>query len=290
MFRACRQVDSIAKCGSLLLLAVAVGGCTATRSPVPAHADATAVVSTTGDQSGEDDQDQSTTPIESVPSESREPGNSNWLEVSGNRFRLYGFPRLDLIFTDSRLSPNNQFPFFVFSEDPSVQAENDEELDIHARLTRLGVDIERDSIPAIPTSSVSGKIELDFQNGGSESREAVRMRLAYLSIKDKSGFSLLAGQTWDLIAPLYPSVNTDSLMWNAGNLGDRRPQLRLGYETAIADLGSVDLAVAIARLGAINDRDLDGDGTADGIDSGKPMIQARFGVADFLNLWFVYRF
>ena len=272
------------KSDSLLLLAsiVVASGCTAVRLPLPAN-NVRAVVPVTEDQSGEDDQDQSLTPIESESSELREPGSSNWLEVSGNRFRLYGFPRLDLIFADSRLAPNNQFPFFVFSEDPTVQPENDEEFDIHARLTRLGVGIERDSIPAIPTARIDGKIELDFQNGGSESREAVRMRLAYLNIVDRSGFSLLAGQTWDLIAPLNPSVNADSLMWNAGNLGDRRPQLRLGYETAFDDMGGVNFAVAIARWGAINNRDLDGDGTADGVDSGLPMLQARLGVTDFLG-------
>jgi len=212
------------------------------------------------------------------------PRTAEWLEVKGTRFRPYGFPRLDVIYTDSRLSPSNQTPFFAFSEDSSVQAkENDEELDIHPRLSRLGIDVERDSIPRWESAKVSGKIEIDFQNGGSESREAVRMRHAYLKIEDASGFSVLGGQTWDLISPLLPSANGDSLMWNAGNLGDRRPQLRLGYETALGGPGKLDLAGAVARTGAINNRDLDGDGTADGIDSGLPMLQARIGVSDLLG-------
>lgn len=213
----------------------------------------------------------------------RESGHSGWLDFKGNRVRLYGFPRLDVIFTDSRLAPNNQFPFFVVSEDPTVQRENDEELDIHPRLTRVGIDIERDDVPLIPGASVAGKVEIDFQNGGSESRELIRMRHAYLRIEHDSGFSVLAGQTWDVISPLFPSVNGDSLMWNAGNIGDRRPQLRFAYETAVADLGRTELAFALARRGAINNRDLDGDGTADGIDSGLPLLEARLGVEDVLG-------
>ncbi|MBA3395922.1 MAG: hypothetical protein H0T89_25040 [Deltaproteobacteria bacterium] len=207
------------------------------------------------------------------------PPNSPWLETKGTRIRLYGFARLDLMFTDSRLDPNNQFPFFV---SPEGTIKNDAQLDIHPRLSRIGIEIERDAIPMVKTAKALGKLELDFQNGGSESREIPRLRHAYLEIKDKSGFVLLAGQTWDLISPLWPSVNSDSLMWNAGNLGDRRPQLRLGIDTKVSD-GTVQALVAVARTGAINNRDLDMDGTADGIDSGKPMIQARVGVTKLLG-------
>ncbi len=224
----------------------------------------------------------------------REPGNSPWLEVGGNRFRVYGFPRLDMIYTDSRLAPNNQFPFWVVSEDPTVQAkDDDEELDLHPRLSRIGIQVERDSIPRWPSAKISGTLEFDFQNGGSESREAVRMRHAYLRVRDASGFGFLAGQTWDLIAPLLPSVNGDSLGWNVGNLGDRRPQLLVDYLAPAFDETKAYAAVAALRTGAINNRDLDGDGTADGIDSGKPMLQARLGLHSFLgridvHVWGLY--
>ena len=73
--------------------------------------------------------------------------------MRGNRFRPYGFPRLNLIYADSRLAPNNQFPFFVVSEDTD---KNDEEFDIHPRLTRLGVEVGRDSIPRIPSADQRG--------------------------------------------------------------------------------------------------------------------------------------
>ena len=214
----------------------------------------------------------------------RQAGSTEWLKVRGNRFRLYGFPRLDMIYTDSRLVPNNQFPFWVMSEDPTIQPDDDdEELDIHPRLTRLGVEVERDEIPMWTSAKLSGKIELDFQNGGSESREAVRMRHAFIKVVDESGLHFLAGQTWDLVSPLFPGVNADGMQWNAGNTGDRRPQFRAGYTGRIDENATWDITAAIARRGAINNRDLDGDGTADGIDSGKPMISGRAGVAKLFH-------
>lgn len=211
-----------------------------------------------------------------------DPIVAEWLEVGGTRVRFYGFPRVDAAYTDSRLVPNNQFPFWAFSEDPTVQDENDEEFEIYVRLTRLGIDIERDSIPYWEGAELTGRIEIDFHNGGSESREAVRMRHAWLKIRD-GGFSLLGGQTWDLVSPLRPSVHADALLWNTGNTGDRRPQIRIGYDLDVEETFTLNFAGAIARQGAINNRDLDGDGTADGIDSGIPMLQARVGVADVLD-------
>ena len=203
---------------------------------------------------------------------------SDWIQRKDHRLRLYGFPRADAIFTDSRLAPNDQFPFFVVSEAPGSDTADDSEFEIHPRLTRLGVDVARDTIPTIPSSSLAGKIEFDFQNGGSESRQAVRLRHAYVQIADENGMTFLAGQTNDLISPLWPSANGDSLMWNAGNLGDRRPQMRLTHRSAVSDEGTLDLAFAIARFGAINNRDLNGDGTPDGIAAGIPMFQVRVGV------------
>jgi hypothetical protein len=71
-------------------------------------------------------------------------------------------------------------------------------------------------------------------------------------------------------------------MWNAGNLGDRRPQLRLGLEDKLGD-GSWNVAVALARTGAVDNKNLDADGERDGDDSGLPMVQARIGLASMLE-------
>jgi hypothetical protein len=57
-------------------------------------------------------------------------------------------------------------------------------------------------------------------NIASESRAVPRIRHAYGEMRWDE-FSILFGQTWDVISPLLPTINDDSLMWNAGNLGDR---------------------------------------------------------------------
>lgn len=57
----------------------------------------------------------------------------------------------------------------------------------------------------------------------------------------------------------------------------------MGYTGDLGEGSSFDVTGAIARLGAINNRDLDGDGTDDGIDSGLPMLQARAGVSDVFD-------
>ena len=51
----------------------------------------------------------------------------------------------------------------------------------------------------------------------------------------------------------------------------------------MAQDAAITLVGAIARPGAINNRDLDGDDTADGIDSGLPMLQARVGLSKALG-------
>jgi hypothetical protein len=98
-------------------------------------------------------------------------------------------------------------------------------------------------------------------------------RHAYLTVAWERS-TLLLGQTWDLISPLYPEVNADTLMWNAGNLGDRRTQVRWTLEPAGAGLA---FAAAAGLTGAVDDQDLDGNGVRDGEDAALPNLQARLG-------------
>jgi hypothetical protein len=176
----------------------------------------------------------------------------------------YGFVRLDFIAGDSRLS-NIQFPFFAESEPDDRSAETS----IHPRLSRVGLDLMPFNVTE--SAQVAGKIEIDFQNGGRESREVPRLRHGYLTLGTPM-FELLAGQTWDLIAPLFPTANADSLMWNAGNLGDRRPQIRATAKPPAGD-GSLRLAVAVGQTGAVDGQDRDMDMRIDGQD-GLPTAQA----------------
>ncbi len=200
------------------------------------------------------------------------PAAEEGLSIGGGalpKLTVYGFARLDLIYDDSSMN-NSQFAFWVDSEDSALGGtRNNGELSIHPRLTRIGLKIDKFELD--DQFSLQAKIEIDFQAGGSESRELIRMRHAYGQL-NYGIFSMLAGQGSDLISPLFPSANSDGLMWNAGNLGDRRPQLRL---TAKPKLGAGQLRFAGAALmpNAVDKQDLDKNGELDGFDAAFPMLQ-----------------
>lgn len=178
----------------------------------------------------------------------------------------YGFVRLDAIYDDSKMS-HPQFPFWVVSEPDGF--ENDAEFDLNPRLTRVGLKLTPQKIGRGFTGTA--KVEIDFQAGGSESRALIRMRHAYMALSSGS-FEIAAGQQSDLISPLYPAANNDGVMWNAGNTGDRRSQLRLSATPAIGQ-GSARFAIAAGMPNAVNKQDADGNGQLDGLDAAVPTLQ-----------------
>jgi hypothetical protein len=213
----------------------------------------------------------------------------NELSIGKSKFKLYGFLRLDGIYDDSR--PNNtQIPAFIRSEDPNAPAaiassRNAEDFSIYPRLTRFGIDFDGPEVPLFGHPKTTGKLEIDFYNmPSSESRNAPRMRHAYLKLNWDEAF-LLAGQTSDVISPIYPIVNPDFLMWGAGNLGDRRPQLRAEYAPKVGP-GKFIFQGELGLTGANDAQDLDpatAGGFRDGETSGRPAIQGR--VAYAMPLW-----
>ncbi len=213
----------------------------------------------------------------------------------GFGIKFYGFLRGDLAADTDRMSTDTQLPFFVLSPaDASQATDRTGDLTVHPRLTRFGVDI---TPPKLPSGwSSNGKLEIDFYNavidrpaaGGplardlvSNSRAAPRIRLAYVQVS-KGAFSLLAGQNWDVISPLFPSYNAEVVMWNGGNTGDRRPQFRLTYEPS-AGKGKFSIAGEIGASGAVDSQDLDGDGFRDGEAAVTPTGQLRIGYSAPLN-------
>jgi hypothetical protein len=199
-----------------------------------------------------------------------------WSELigEGNKIKFYGFLRLDLDF-DSQRPNNSQIPFFITSPDPAAGGTENGDFSMHPRLTRFGIDYSGPRIEKLGDAKLSGKLETDFENGGTESRQIIRIRHAFLRL-DWKDFSILAGQTWDTVSPLFPTVNNDSLQWNAGNVGDRRPQLRAAYEPK-AGRGKLSFTGGIGLTGAIDALDLDNNGFRDGEESHLPDFQGRVG-------------
>jgi len=196
----------------------------------------------------------------------------------GSALTVYGFVRLDVQYSDSRFQ-DNQITGWVLSEDGDAPAgvgapRNQNDLTMHGRLTRLGLELDGGKLDALGGPALTGVIEIDFYGGGSDSRNLFRMRKAYAQL-DWGDVQLLTGQTWDLMSPLFPAVNADLVMWGAGNLGDRRPQIRLTWTPDEDRRWSV--AGMAGLTGAIDGDDLDADRVPDGETSSKPTLQARVG-------------
>ena len=201
-----------------------------------------------------------------------------------NKIKFYGFLRLDMAY-DSHRTDDGNAPQFVLNHNSGAFG-NDEELSIHSRLTRFGIELTGSPLDVMGTPELSGRLEIDFLNGGSESANHIRMRHAYLKIDWRQwDLSVLAGQTNDIIAPLNPhTVDIGTQFWKRGNLGDRRPQLRLEWSPALVkgtkeEETRLFFTAGVMRAGAVNELDADGDGNNDGEDSGAPMLQARVGIA-----------
>jgi hypothetical protein len=188
---------------------------------------------------------------------------------------LYGFVRFDMYYNTARMD-NVIIPFRVIAEDGVAAESNDDQFAMDVRLTRIGLEF---NFGKVANADATGKIEIDFANfpsGTSESRPTPRIRLAYVNI-DSGKWWIRFGQDWDVASPLFPSVNGETLMWNNGNPGDRRPQMEFFWKGS----GSVTFQAALGLQGAVNNQDLDAGAPPftsterDGFDAGWPNVEFR---------------
>jgi len=153
---------------------------------------------------------------------------------------------------------------------------DDNQFNMTARETRLGM---RLSGPHDEQVETSGRVEIDFYEGGAENKPRIMMRHAYMTIDwPKDDFSIIAGQTSDVISPLYPHTLNYSVGGWAGNIGYRRPQIRLTSSYELTEDVGLKLEGALARtIGLSGDDFAETPGDA-GEDAGFPGIQARASV------------
>ena len=161
--------------------------------------------------------------------------------TSGAKVQLYGFARFDTSYDTNPISPGN-IALWALPEN----GRHDSEWNLTGGATRLGLNI---SGPDTPNMKLSGNIELDFLTGVStENNQAPRLRHGYIkACWPASDFTILAGQTWDVISSLIPFVDDPALLWDAGNIGSRHPQLRLTKGFATGKNGRIEVAVAASR-------------------------------------------
>jgi hypothetical protein len=125
----------------------------------------------------------------------------------------------------------------------------------------------------------SGVIEFDFYGAaGAENKANVLLRHAYMIFDwTDSKFSILAGQASDVISPLYPNTLNYTVLWDAGNIGYRHPQLRLTKQFTVGQDMTLELAGAISRtIGDVET--LTPVVFTPGADAGFPTFQARAGL------------
>ncbi|MCF8217059.1 MAG: hypothetical protein K9I59_09515 [Chlorobium sp.] len=188
---------------------------------------------------------------------------------SGVRAQLYGFARLDASYDTGQIYPGN----IALWAQPENGADSDGEWNLTAGATRLGINL---SGPDSENLKLSGNIELDFLGGGTENNLNPRLRHGYLKAYwPASDFSIIAGQTWDLVSSLIPFVDDPGMMWASGNIGTRHPQLRLTKGFAVGEKNRLEIAAAASRtIGEKNSLGID-----TGKDADMPTVQGRIALS-----------
>jgi hypothetical protein len=139
--------------------------------------------------------------------------------------------------------------------------------------TRLGVDVLGPKLPCFYNAQTGGKVEVDFQgNFTQENKGSLLLRHAYVEVKNDE-FRLVAGQTWDVISPLFPTCVLYSVYWDAGDIGYRRAQFRGERFYALSD------TVLITAQGSLNSNVVtDTSALATGDHSSWPVIEGRMAI------------
>ncbi len=176
----------------------------------------------------------------------------------------YGYVKLDASY-DTQRTAAGDLMFYVL---PKVDGKKDNEFNMTARESRLGLALSGPDAPGIKTT---GKFEVDFYgSGGGHNTANLRMRLAYLDLAFDNGLSLLAGQDWETFITVIPRIVNFSYLADAGALGLRRPQVRVTQKLDMSSDTAVIGKIAAARTIG---QDIDGGGQDDGVDSGTPTLQ-----------------
>jgi hypothetical protein len=190
--------------------------------------------------------------------------------LSGLDVELYGRLKLDAVFDTSRMDTGNYGKWVR----PDRGNNDHTQFDMTANESRLGLRVFGPKGEDIQTG---GRVEIDFYGGGAENKSNPMIRHAYLTIdwpQDK--FSILAGQTSDVISPLYPDTLNYTVGWWVGNIGYRRPQVRLTKSYMLDKDTELKLEGALARtMGRTNLGIPSADQADTGENAGMPSIQGR---------------
>jgi hypothetical protein len=177
--------------------------------------------------------------------------------------QFYGYIKLDAAWDSSQVTTGD---YVLYANE---DGEGDDEFNLTAKQTRLGFKIKGPDVGGMKTS---GRVEADFYGSvGAENKPNVLLRHAYMVLDwPADQFSILAGQTSDVISPLLPTTLNYTVLWDAGNIGYRHPQIRATKQFNLGGDVQLELAGAISRT--IGDLE---DATHAGADAGFPTLQGR---------------
>jgi hypothetical protein len=179
--------------------------------------------------------------------------------------------KADASYDDSNAYPGD-YIIYVNPED-GTNPNNNDEFNMTAKETRLWLEVLGPKADWVKTS---GKVEIDFFGStGAANKGNVLLRHAFMTFDFPNlDLSFLAGQTWDNLSPLVCYTLNYTVGWDQGNIGYRRPQMRLTKTLRIDEVEFVG-AAAIART-----IDADGftiAGQENGEGTGQPTVQGRLG-------------
>ncbi|MCX6835296.1 MAG: porin, partial [candidate division Zixibacteria bacterium] len=106
----------------------------------------------------------------------------------------YGTVRLDASWDQNPTSHGN----YVMWVSPQSLGKDDAQLNITHRASRFGFRAKNAEKQEV---TIGGNVEIDMYGGGAENKVLLLLRHAYFTVQSGQ-FKLLAGQSWDLIAPL----------------------------------------------------------------------------------------
>ncbi|MFH2035223.1 MAG: hypothetical protein ABIJ45_02375 [Candidatus Zixiibacteriota bacterium] len=183
----------------------------------------------------------------------------------------YGYFKLDASYDQNITSHGN----FVMWVNPK-QVEDDAQFNMTHKQSRFGVKVAGNGYGDV---KLGGNLEFDMYGGaGTENKAALLLRHAYMTL-DYGSFQLLAGQSWDLISPLNPSTLNYPVLWGCGNIGYRRPQIRMTLNHNFSEQTKMKIAAGFFRtIGSDLTPTLvlsteTSDGSDDGTDAAIPSIQ-----------------
>lgn len=204
------------------------------------------------------------------PSAPAKPDGEKFPVQSKKMIEIYGYLKADLAYDTGRMDVGN-YAKWVLSGDRS---EGVSDTSVTAQESRIGLNFNG---PDVGSAKTTGKLEMDFASqAGGENKPYPQLRHAWLQISwPKHDFSVLAGQTWDVISPLVPGTINYSVGWWAGNIGYRRPQFRATKGFKLTEKTSLTFQCAVARTIGRNSGANAGDS---GALAGFPTVQARMAV------------